>query len=71
MKTLKTWKIVFIVMGIIGIVLLILNMTSTGSVSSTDVMLRIAYIVVALVFWVAAVIMDIIKAALNEEKKKQ
>lgn len=71
MKTLKTWKIVFIVMGVAGIVLLIVNkMTPPESTSVEMIMRRPVYIVVSLVFFVAAVIMDIIKAALNEEKKK-
>ena len=71
MKTLKRWKIVFLVMTLIGIVLLILSKTSTGGTSDTMRMLRPIYLVVSLIFFVAAVLMDIIKAALNEEQQKQ
>ena len=71
MKTLKRWKIVFLVMTLIGIVLLILSKTSTGGTSDTMRMLRPIYLIISLIFFVAAVIMDIIKAALIEEQQKQ
>ena len=71
MKTLKRWKIVFLVMTLVGIVLLILSKTSTGGTSDTMRMLRPIYLVISLIFFVAAVLMDIIKAALIEEQQKQ
>ncbi len=67
MKTLKLWKTVFLILAAIGIILLIVNvLTTTESTSVETIMLRPIYLVAALVFFVAAVIMDIIKVVLND-----
>ena len=71
MKILRIWKTVFIVMGTISIILLIINrLTPAENTSIEMIASRPHYLLAALVFFVAAVIMDIIKAVVNEEQNK-
>lgn len=68
MKTLKTWKMVFLAIGVLFAILLIVNwFTPAESTSMEMIAVRPFYFAGALVFFVAAAIMDIVKVAINEK----
>lgn len=69
MKTLKTWKIIFLTLGVLSTVILLINwLTPAESTSMEMISARPVCFTVALVFFVAAIIMDIVKAAINEKR---
>ena len=70
MKTLKTWKTVFMAMGAISMILLVINCLIPAKNTAMEMKLSAVTpicFVAALIFFAAAVITDVVKAAVNGE----
>ena len=71
MKQLKKWKYIFWGMCIIFLFVLIKNLlTPSLNLSVEMIARRPIYISLTIIFLVAAIVMDIVKAAIKEEREK-
>jgi len=71
MKRIKKWKQIFIVIGTISVILLFFNwLMPADRAWREQVFIRVCYFIISIIFFVAALILDIVKGAVSEERNK-
>ena len=69
MKTLNTWKTVFIALGVFWFTLFFGNWLMENSLSAEAIARRPFYLILSILFFVAAGILGIVKEAIERESK--